>query len=75
MIVRINKLAAMMAIFATAATQAQDAGRIQAGSFDIIPTFDSSLSYIDNITRTTDDDENINSWKATFSPRIVLGTK
>ena len=75
MIVRINKLAAMMAIFATAATQAQDAGRIQAGSFDIIPTFDSSLSYIDNITRTTDDDENINSWKATFSPRIVLGTQ
>jgi hypothetical protein len=46
MIVRINKLAAMMAIFATAASQAQDAGRIQAGSFDIIPTFDSSLSYI-----------------------------
>ena len=54
MIVRINKLAAMMAIFATAATQAQDAGRIQAGSFDIIPTFTSSLAYIDNVTYSQD---------------------
>lgn len=75
MIVRINKLAAMMAIFATAATQAQDAGRIQAGSFDIIPTFDSSLSYIDNVTYSQDSEPQIDSWRATFAPQLTFATQ
>ena len=75
MIVRINKLAAMMAIFATAASQAQDAGRIQAGSFDIIPTFTSSLGYIDNVTYSQDSEPQINSWRATFAPQITFATQ
>lgn len=75
MIVRINKLAAMMAIFATAASQAQDAGRIQAGSFDIIPTFTTSLGYIDNVTYSQDSEPQINSWRATFAPQITFATQ
>ena len=75
MIVRINKLAAMMAIFATAATQAQDAGRIQAGSFDIIPTFTSSLAYIDNVTYSQDSEPQIDSWRATFAPQLTFATQ
>ncbi len=64
----------MMAIFATASTQAQDAGRIEAGSFDIIPTFSSSLSYLDNVTSSQDDTPQIYSWRATLAPQLTVAT-
>ncbi|NDV89946.1 outer membrane beta-barrel protein [Alteromonas sp. 345S023] len=57
------------------ASAQQEAGRIEYGSFDIIPTFNTSLSYLDNITRTTDEDAKINSWRAVFAPKVVLATQ
>lgn len=75
MIVRINRLGAMMAIFAAASSHAQEAGRIQAGKFDIIPTLNTSLSYIDNVTYSRGEEPQIDSWRATYAPQLTLATQ
>lgn len=75
MIKRIGVSSALIASLAVCTVSAQEAGRIQAGKFDIIPTLDSSLSYITNLTRTTDNAREINSWKARLSPGLLFSTQ
>ncbi|WP_339349143.1 outer membrane beta-barrel protein [uncultured Alteromonas sp.] len=69
---RTTSLVALSVI--SAISNAQEAGRIKAGQFDIIPTFKSSMSYVDNVTYAQNDEPKIYSWRATFSPEIVAAT-
>jgi hypothetical protein len=54
---------------------AQDAGRIEVGQFDLVPIFNSSLSYVDNVSRVADGEPKIFSWRSTISPEIIAATE
>ncbi|MDO6539780.1 outer membrane beta-barrel protein [Alteromonas stellipolaris] len=70
---RTTSLVALSVI--SAISSAQEAGRIEAGQFDIIPTFNSSLSYVDNVAYARDGEPKIYSWRATLSPEIIAATE
>ena len=72
-----RNIAVMSAICATVPTNvfAQEAGRIEAGQFDIIPSLNSSMSYVDNVAYARDDLPEIYSWRAIFSPEIIAATE
>ena len=70
---RTTSLVALSVI--SAISNAQEAGRIEAGQFDIIPKFDSSLSYVDNVAYARDGEPKIYSWRATLSPEIIAATE
>ncbi|WP_421713898.1 hypothetical protein [Alteromonas stellipolaris] len=70
---RTTSLVALSVI--SAISNAQEAGRIEAGQFDIIPTFNSSLSYVDNVAYARDGEPKIYSWRATLSPEIIAATE
>ena len=72
---RTKSIIAMSVICATPTLYAQEAGRIQAGQFDLIPSFSSSMSYVDNVAYARDDDPKIYSWRATLSPELIAATK
>lgn len=59
----------------SAISNAQEAGRIEAGQFDIIPTFNTSMSYVDNVAYARDGEPKIYSWRATLSPEIIAATE
>jgi hypothetical protein len=66
---------ALSAICATPALYAQESGRIQVGQFDIIPTFESSMSYVGNVAYARDVDPKIYSWRAVLSPELIAATQ
>ncbi|AMJ94160.1 hypothetical protein AVL56_07460 [Alteromonas stellipolaris] len=70
---RTTSLVALSVI--SAISNAQEAGRIEAGQFDIIPTFKSSMSYVDNVAYARDGEPKIYSWRATLSPEIIAATE
>ena len=72
---RTKSIIAMSVICATPKLYAQEAGRIQAGQFDLIPSFTSSMAYVDNVAYARDDDPKIYSWRATLSPELIAATE
>ncbi|NMH60503.1 outer membrane beta-barrel protein [Alteromonas ponticola] len=54
---------------------AQEEGRIQLGSVDLIPELNSQLSYIDNVTYVSDDEESISSWASVVAPQLKAVTR
>ena len=75
MLKRTKSIIAMSVICATPTLFAQEAGRIQAGQFDLIPSFTSSMAYVDNVAYARDDDPEIYSWRATISPELIAATQ
>ena len=68
-----NKLLlSMVAICVANSVAAQQQGRIEAGQFDIIPSLNTSMSYVDNVARATDGQAKIYSWRSILSPEICL---
>ena len=72
---RTKSIIAMSVICATPTLYAQEAGRIQAGQFDLIPSFSSSMSYVDNVANARDNQSKIYSWRAILSPEIIAATE
>lgn len=72
---RTLSILALSVICATPTLYAQEAGRIQAGQFDIIPSFESSMAYVGNVAYARDNDPKIYSWRATFSPELIAATQ
>ena len=72
---RTKSIIAMSVICATPTLYAQEAGRIQAGQFDLIPSFSSSMAYVDNVAYARDDDPKIYSWRTTLSPELIAATE
>lgn len=70
-----KSITALSVICATPTLYAQEAGRIQAGQFDLIPSFSSSMAYVDNVAYARDDDPEIYSWRATLSPELIATTE
>ncbi|WP_420935745.1 outer membrane beta-barrel protein [Alteromonas sp. A081] len=54
---------------------AQEAGRIEVGQFDFVPILNSSISYVDNVSRVSDDDPKIFSWRSVISPEVIAATE
>jgi len=54
---------------------AQEQGRIEAGRFDIIPSLNTSMSYVDNVARAADGQAKIYSWRSILSPEIIAATE
>ena len=75
MLKRTKSIIALSVICATPTLFAQEAGRIQAGQFDLIPSFTSSMAYVDNVAYARDDDPEIYSWRATISPELIAATQ
>ena len=75
MLKRTKSIVAMSVICATPTLYAQEAGRIQAGQFDLIPSFASSMAYVDNVAHARGEDPEIFSWRATFSPELIAVTQ
>ena len=75
MLIRTKSIIALSVISATPTLFAQEAGRIQAGQFDLIPSFTSSMAYVDNVAYARDDDPEIYSWRATISPELIAATQ
>ena len=75
MLKRTKSIIALSVISATPTLFAQEAGRIQAGQFDLIPSFTSSMAYVDNVAYARDDDPEIYSWRATISPELIAATQ
>ena len=75
MLKRSKSIIAMSVICATPTLNAQEAGRIQAGQFDLIPSFSSSMSYVDNVAYARDSDPKIYSWRAILSPELIAATE
>ena len=75
MIKRTKSIIALSVICATPTLYAQEAGRIQAGQFDLIPSFSSSMAYVDNVAYARDNDPKIYSWRATLSPELIAATE
>ena len=72
---RTKSIIAMSVICATPTLYAQEAGRIQAGQFDLIPSFSSSMSYVDNVANARDNQSKIYSWRAILSPEIIAAAE
>ena len=71
-----NKLLlSAVAICVASSVAAQEQGRIEAGRFDIIPSLNTSMSYVDNVARATDDQAKIYSWRSVLSPEIIAATE
>lgn len=71
-----NKLLlSMVAICVANSVAAQQQGRIEAGQFDIIPSLNTSMSYVDNVARATDGQAKIYSWRSILSPEIIAATE
>jgi hypothetical protein len=70
---RTTSLVALSVI--SAISNAQEAGRIEAGQFDIIPTFNTSMSYVDNVAYARDGEPKIYSWRVKLSPEIIAATE
>lgn len=51
-------------------TQAQEAGSIDLGGFELIPAVTTTLAYDDNVTRSNADD--IDSFKTIIAPEVIL---
>ncbi|WP_394220702.1 outer membrane beta-barrel protein [Alteromonas gracilis] len=75
MLKRTKSIVAMSVICATPTLCAQEAGRIQAGKFDLIPSFTSSMAYVDNVAYARGEDPEIFSWRAIFSPEVIAVTQ
>ena len=72
---RTFSIVVMSAICATPSLHAQESGRIQAGQFDIIPSLETSMSYVGNVAYARDEDPKIYSWRAIFSPELIAATQ
>ena len=72
---RTKSIIAMSVICATPTLYAQEAGRIQAGQFDLIPSFSSSMAYVDNVANARDNQSKIYSWRTTLSPELIAATE
>ena len=71
-----NKLLlSAVAICVANSVAAQEQGRIEAGQFDIIPSFNTSMSYIDNVARARDGQAKIYSWRSILSPELIAATE
>jgi len=75
MLKRTKSIIAMSVICATPTLFAQEAGRIQAGQFDLIPSFTSSMAYVDNVANARDNQSKIYSWRTTLSPELIAATQ
>ena len=75
MLIRTKSILAMSVICATPTLNAQEAGRIQAGQFDLIPSFTSSMSYVDNVANARDNQRKIYSWRTILSPELIAATQ
>ena len=56
-------------------TYAQDAGRFEFGQFDIVPTMNASMSYVDNVAYARSDLPEIFSWRSIISPEVIAATE
>lgn len=72
---RTKSIIALSVICAAPSLYAQEAGRIQAGQFDLIPSFSSSMAYVDNVAYARDGNPKIYSWRATLSPELIAATE
>ena len=61
---------ALATLLSTFSVQSQDAGRVEVGSFDLIPVLDYSLAYDNNLTRA--DTNEISSWVSNITPEVIL---
>ena len=75
MLIRTKSILAMSVICATPTLNAQEAGRIQAGQFDLIPSFTSSMAYVDNVANARDNQRKIYSWRTILSPELIAATQ
>lgn len=75
MLKRTKSIIALSVICATPTLFAQEAGRIQAGQFDLIPSFTSSMAYVDNVANARDNQSKIYSWRTTLSPELIAATQ
>ena len=75
MLKRTKSIIALSVISATPTLFAQEAGRIQAGQFDLIPSFTSSMAYVDNVANARDNQSKIYSWRTTLSPELIAATQ
>ena len=71
MLIRTKSILAMSVICATPTLYAQEAGRIQAGQFDLIPSFTSSMAYVDNVANARDNQRKLYSWRTILSPELI----
>lgn len=75
MLIRTKSILAMSVICATPTLNAQEAGRIQAGQFDLIPSFTSSMAYVGNVANARDNQRKIYSWRTILSPELIAATQ
>jgi len=72
---RTKIVVAVSAFCVTCSLHAQEGGRIQLGQFDLVPSFTTSMAYVDNVAHARGEDPEIYSWRATLSPELIAATQ
>lgn len=70
-----SKLLATVVVFLPLNINAQEAGRFQVGQFDIVPSMNASMSYVDNVAYARSEEPEIFSWRSVLSPELIAATE